>query len=159
MYKKGDYVKIIQNTDCGRSKNIPIGTICYVINCLYSDEGMMVEIIPKSELPYKGYGEYQYPISDISHINKGDVVLDMIMDMLPSTPRSYDVSDDPGFWSDGTEILCPSEAEADMVAEFLRDVLSEYSAIDVHTGYYDPDEDAKSGEQDDHTGFYYIDFD
>lgn len=86
-------------------------------------------------------------------------VLDAILDMLPREPRSYDTSDDPGFWTDGSEILCPSKTECEIVAEFLRDVLREIDDVDVHTGWYDPDEDARSGEQDDHTGFYYISFD
>lgn len=86
-------------------------------------------------------------------------IINAIIEMLPKEPRSYDTSDNPGFWSDGTEILCPTEEECEIVADFLRDALNEYGDIDVHTGYYDPFEDAKSGEQDDHTGFYYIDFD
>lgn len=86
-------------------------------------------------------------------------IINAIIEMLPKEPRSYDVSDNPGFWTDGTEILCPTETECEIVADFLRDILNEYEDIDVHTGYYDPFEDAKSGEQDDHTGFYYIDFD
>lgn len=86
-------------------------------------------------------------------------IIEKIIGMLPQEPRSYDTSDDPGFWTDGTEILCPSEIECESVASFLRDILSEFGNIDVHTGYYDPYEDAQSGEQDDLTGFYYIDFD
>ena len=92
-------------------------------------------------------------------MSKQNEILNKIMEMLPHEPRNYDTTNDSGFWTDGTEILCPSETEAEIVAEFLRDVLSEYGDIDVHTGYYDPFEDAQSGEQDDHTGFWYIDFD
>lgn len=89
-------------------------------------------------------------------------LLNRIMEMLPTEPRSYDTSDNPGFWTDGSEILCPSDMEAEVVADFLRDLLHGPDIderIDIHTGYYDPYEDAKSGEQDDHTGFWYIDFD
>lgn len=79
-----------------------------------------------------------------------------IMDCLPKQPRSFDTSDDPGFWSDGSMILCPSEMECEVVANFLEDVTSEISTATVTTGYFDPDEDARSGEQDDFTGFYFI---
>lgn len=89
---------------------------------------------------------------------EGKRVLDGILALLPGEPRSFDTSDDPGFWSDGDEILCPSETDCEIVAEFLRDLLRN-TGIDVHTGYYDPFEDSRNGEQDDHTGFYYIDFD
>lgn len=56
-------------------------------------------------------------------------------------------------------ILCSCETESSIIADFLEDMLRETSDLDVHTGYFDPDEDARSGEQDDYTGFYYVDFD
>ena len=97
----------------------------------------------------------------MNEINREKVktLLTMLVDMLPHEPRSFDTADDPGFWTNGNEILCPSETDCEIVAEFLRDIFREFSTIDVHTGYYDPDEDARSNEQDDNTGFYYIDFD
>lgn len=83
-----------------------------------------------------------------------------ILEMLPDQPRSFDTADDPGFWSNGYEILCPSETDCEIVASFLEDVFREWDvSVSVHTGYYDPDEDARSGEQDDNTGFWYIDID
>lgn len=91
-------------------------------------------------------------------MNKQNEVLNKIMEMLPHEPKSYDISDDPGFWTDGTKILCPSEIEADVVAEFLRDVLAEYGNIDVYTGCYAPFKDAQSCEHNDCSGFWYIDF-
>ena len=89
----------------------------------------------------------------------GSFALEGILNCLPKQPRSFDTSDDPGFWSDRQMILCPSETECEIVASFLVDVLSEVSDLDVHTGFFDPDEDAKEGVHDDFTGFYYIDFD
>lgn len=86
-------------------------------------------------------------------------LLESILKDLPHQPRSADVNDDPGFWTDGEEILCPSEAECEIVADFLEDMFREVYDTDVHTGYYDPDEDDRNGERDDHTGFYYIGFD
>lgn len=82
-----------------------------------------------------------------------------ILSMLPKQPRSFDTSDDPGYWTNGAEILCPTETECEIVADFLEDLFKEYGEIKMHTGYYDPDEDRRSGEMDDNTGFYYIDFD
>lgn len=48
--------------------------------------------------------------------------------------------------------------ECEILAEFFKDVLKEVSTLTVKTGYYDPFKDAENGEQDDNTGFYYIDF-
>ena len=80
-----------------------------------------------------------------------------ILEMLPSQPRSFDISDNPGFWTNGDEILCPTEMECEIVADFLEDVFSEWDGYKMKTGYYDPFEDARNGEIDDNTGFYYID--
>lgn len=79
-----------------------------------------------------------------------------IISMLPTQPRSFDMADNPGFWTNGEEILCPSEAEMDMLIEFLNDIFSEFGSYTLITGWYDTKEDRKSGEQDDYTGFNYI---
>ena len=79
-----------------------------------------------------------------------------ILFMLAREPRSYDTADDPGYWTNGDEILCSCEAEANMVAEFLTDTFSEWGKLDLVTGYYDPFEVAQNNEQDDNTGFWYI---
>lgn len=80
-----------------------------------------------------------------------------IISMLPSQPRSFDTGDDPGFWTNGEEILCPSEAEMKMVYEFLNDIFSEFGNYTLITGWYDPDEgDRENGGQDDYTGFNYV---
>ena len=79
-----------------------------------------------------------------------------IIDMLPTRPRSFDTSDDPGFWTNGEEIFCPSEATMEMVYEFLNDIFREFGNYTLITGWYDPEEDANSGEQDDCTGFNYV---
>ena len=83
--------------------------------------------------------------------------LEMLLEQLPSKPRSFDTADDPGFWTDGDMILCPSETSCGIVADFLQDMLLD-STIVVKTGYFDPFEDSRNGEADDYTGFYYIDF-
>ena len=76
---------------------------------------------------------------------------------LPKEPRGGP-DEDPGFWTDGDEILCPSEAESEILATFLEDVLRELSSIAISTGYYDPKEDVRNDEVDEHTGFYYVKF-
>ena len=86
-------------------------------------------------------------------------LVDLLLSMLPREPRSYDTADNPGFWTDGEQILCPSEAECEIVATFLQDVFSEYPEMPlIRTGWYDPFEDSANGEQDDYTGFNYIQF-
>lgn len=85
-------------------------------------------------------------------------LLDMILGHLPKAPRSFDTANDPGFWSDGEMLLCPTYAECEFVANFLQDLFRE-STITVHTGYFDPFEDHNNRECDDYTGFYYISFD
>lgn len=82
-------------------------------------------------------------------------LLNAIMEALAPQPRSYDQGDDPGFWTDGEEILCPSETECEVVAEFLRDLFSEHYTTTVSTGYHD----MVGPEKRDHAGFYYIGFD
>lgn len=89
---------------------------------------------------------------------KADRLLEQIFEMLPKKPRSADVHNDPGFWTDGDQILCPSEVEAEAVANFLQDVVSEHAGITATTGYYDPEEDKKEDLDDEYTGFYYVDF-
>ena len=84
-------------------------------------------------------------------------LLTMLLEQLPKQPRSFDTSDDPGFWSDGKMILCPTEAGCEFVAIFLQDLFRD-SAIVVKTGYFDPFEDYNNGEGDDCTGFDYISF-
>ena len=57
-----------------------------------------------------------------------------------------------GYWTDGEEILCKTEEAAEYLADFLEDIGFDY----VHTGYYDPEEDKRNNEVDDHTGWYYV---
>lgn len=59
-------------------------------------------------------------------------------------------------WYDGSEILCNSEELADMIADILDDISGEKLS---HTGYYDPEEDARDNCVDIHTGWFYVDWD
>ena len=57
-----------------------------------------------------------------------------------------------GFWTDGSQILCKTEEAAENVANFLEDL----GLTDITTGHYDPNEDERSGINDEYTGYYYI---
>ena len=93
----------------------------------------------------------------MSKENRANEIIELILQHLAPQPRSESVDDDSGFWTNGDEILCPSEMECEIVASFLEDILSEWSTMTVHTGYYDPSEDG--AEADANSGFYYISFD
>lgn len=86
-----------------------------------------------------------------------DRLLKDLLWALPKEPRGAP-DDDPGFWTDGDEILCPTKTESEVLANALEDVLREMPSITVQTGYYDPEEDVRNGEVDEHTGFYYVKF-
>lgn len=60
-----------------------------------------------------------------------------------------------GFWSDGYEILCKTEAQAETLANFLEDMGFDY----VTTGYYDPEEDERNNDVDRYTGWWYVNID
>ena len=66
--------------------------------------------------------------------------------------------DDVLIWMDGSEILCKTEWLAETLADVIEN-LSGGTFDSVRTGYYDPEEDMRSGEVDRYTGWYYIDFD
>lgn len=59
-----------------------------------------------------------------------------------------------GFWHNGDEFLFEREEDCESVANFLRAL----NFPDVHTDYYDPEEDERNNEVDELTGWYYCDF-
>lgn len=70
---------------------------------------------------------------------------------LPDCPCGY-------IWSSKDEILCKSESAANTISELIEHLYaSQQEDILVHTGYYDPIEDEKSGEVDKFTGWWYVD--
>lgn len=86
-----------------------------------------------------------------------NALLDRLLEGLPKVPGYRLASGKPGFWSDGDMILCPTEASCENVTDFLQSILRDNSIV-VQTGYYDPLEDHRNQECNDHTGFYYISF-
>lgn len=89
---------------------------------------------------------------------KAQEVIQLITSMLAPIPRDYDIKNDPGFWYKDSMILCPSEVKCEVVAEFFRDILREFSGLEVLTGSYDPHGIREKAEQGAVGGFYYIRF-
>ena len=75
--------------------------------------------------------------------------LEWVMERLPRKP--YVV------WTDGDEILCEDEAVAECIADLVDALFGDHSFS--HTGYYDPKKDERENAVDDHTGYWYVDFD
>ena len=69
--------------------------------------------------------------------------------------QKYSEHNRHGYWTDGEEILCKTAEAAEHLADFLEDIGFDC----VHTGYYDPEEDRRNNEIDDHTGWYYVNID
>ena len=64
-------------------------------------------------------------------------------------------------WCDGgMEILCKTESAAQAVADLLELLYRKNGEeILINTGYYDPEEDKRNGEEDRYTGWYYVNVD
>ena len=64
-------------------------------------------------------------------------------------------------WCDGgTEILCKTESAAQAVADLLELLYrKDGEEVLINTGYYDPEEDKRNGEEDRYTGWYYVNVD
>lgn len=57
-----------------------------------------------------------------------------------------------GYWTDGEDILCKTEEEANIIADFLEDLGFDC----LLTGYHDPVQDEIDGCVDEYTGYWYI---
>lgn len=77
-----------------------------------------------------------------------------LVKMLPREPGTCEIFEKSGFWTNGDLILCPSETEASVVANFIQDAFK----VSVMTGYFDPVEDDGNDERDECTGFWYVDW-
>lgn len=64
---------------------------------------------------------------------------------------------DGDVWSAGDEILCKTESVADALADLLWQLYrSQDEDVVITTGFYDPEEDKRNGEQDRFTGWWYV---
>lgn len=60
-------------------------------------------------------------------------------------------------WSDGEQILCRTESGAKAVADFIWSLyFADGQEVTILTGYYDPEEDERNGEEDRYTGWWYV---
>lgn len=72
------------------------------------------------------------------------------------TDRLRDYSDEE-VWSDGSEILCRTESAAKAIEDLLWQLYNaQDEEVTILTGYYDPEEDERNGEQDRYTGWWYV---
>ena len=64
---------------------------------------------------------------------------------------------DGQIWSSGSEILCRTESAVNTLADMLETLYrTQGEDVNINTGYYDPEEDKKNGEEDSDTGWWYI---
>ncbi len=60
-------------------------------------------------------------------------------------------------WSVGNEILCRTKEASDAIADMLECLYgAQGEEVVVNTGYYDPEEDKRNGEEDRFTGWWYV---
>ena len=101
------------------------------------------------------------PLTDEEYFDSiPDPAWDVIQSIINRVPNIYKDNMD---WTDveiatnGDELLFRYEYDCERFADALDDHVFGYA--ECHTGYYDPYEDARSGETDENTGWYYIDWD
>ena len=93
------------------------------------------------------------PLRDVWHdetANQIRIEVNLFLDQI--LPVDYPLCD-WAFWTDGTEILTKSEE----LAARMERIVSFFA--DGHYHYYDPEEDKRNGETDNHTGYWYVDWD
>ena len=62
------------------------------------------------------------------------------------------------YWSDiQGEILCATEGFAELMADRIEELYRKQGEdVMLSTGYYDPDEDKRNHEEDEYTGYWYV---
>lgn len=89
------------------------------------------------------------------HSSSNTDIIDLMEESSEISRQLADMAAISGFWSDGTQILCRTYEENSKTADFLEKI-SCMNGLKILTGYYDPLEDERSSEEDDHTGYWYI---
>lgn len=87
-------------------------------------------------------------------MHEGRINMDLfykICEALPKYPKG-------NIWATKEEILCRTESAAETVADLIEQ-MSKANGKEVlmSTGFYDPEEDKRNNEEDERTGWYYID--
>lgn len=60
-------------------------------------------------------------------------------------------------WSSGDELLCKTADAANLLTDLLWQLYrSQDEEIDIVTGFYDPEEDKRNGQEDRFTGWWYV---
>lgn len=63
-------------------------------------------------------------------------------------------------WSSGDEILCKTESAAEAISDMIWQLYrAQGESVTLTTGYYDPEEDQRNGQEDRFTGWWYVDID
>ena len=94
----------------------------------------------------------------MDRINKVNKLWHEIINLLPDV---YDVNDEDRPYrfminSGCGYILSTSEQEVEAIANLFDQL---YDTGTCHTGYYDPNEDKRNGEEDVYTGLYWVGID
>ena len=94
------------------------------------------------------YGAISFPSSN--------ELIDEFMAELPGSPPAKHLEDDCPLWVAGDTIMCRTEWLAWTISKIIDRMCGGQVS---HIGYYDPEEDERSGEMDQMTGWWYVDFD
>ena len=63
-------------------------------------------------------------------------------------------------WSSGDEILCKTESAAEAISDMIWQLYrAQGESVVLTTGYYDPEKDRQTGQEDRFTGWWYVDID
>jgi len=78
-----------------------------------------------------------------------------IFDEIAGNLRDYPEGE---IWSIGNEILCKTKSAADAIVDMLETMyrVKKMEDVQVYSGYYDPVEDKRNGEEDWCTGWWYV---
>ena len=78
-------------------------------------------------------------------------------DVIAQNLRDYS---DGEVWSSGDEILCKTESAAEAISDMIWQLYrAQGESVTLTTGYYDPEEDQRNGQEDKFTGWWYVDID
>ena len=104
------------------------------------------------DLPYE---EIEFLLNlGISSAKKGEESPKPWFDEISTALEKYKGAEDKKIWSDGNEILCPTQDYANAIADLIEALYkSAGKEVDAITGHYDP---AEEEESDDHTGWWYV---
>lgn len=121
-------------------------------------EGTVAEIFDEWEFNSGFGGEIWACLDEWYDVEETDIneLFQKIIDKLPNCPPAKGLENECPVWTDGTEILCRTEWIAYTIANIIDNIIGDKI---THLHYYDPEEDKAEDCVDDHTGWWYVDFD